>query len=182
MTQIKVNTSVIHILEINNEMSKSKFNLLSWMCVLFYSSFVCVSAYANVYFQTTDNQHSCVRGPLRECRSIRSGASGLSYYCTPLVCISVLIGLLAVWRHNKPKTKIKVMVTSFRTIISKKTGTKCSIYVYYSDSCACVYKQSYAFPSSSILVHIHRHCHVYCLCMSYTYTHVFCVLSSSCET
>jgi len=54
---------------------------------------------------TTTKQHSCVRSPLQECRSIRSGASGLSYYCTPLVCISDVIGLPAVWRHNKPKTK-----------------------------------------------------------------------------
>ena len=30
-------------------------------------------------------------------------ASGLPYYCAPLVCISAVIGLLAVWRHNKPK-------------------------------------------------------------------------------
>ena len=36
---------------------------------------------------------------------IRSGASGLPYYCAPFVCISIVIGLLAVWRHNKPKTK-----------------------------------------------------------------------------
>ena len=38
-------------------------------------------------------------------RSIRSGASGLPYYCAPLVCVSDVIELLAVWRHNKPKTK-----------------------------------------------------------------------------
>jgi len=50
-------------------------------------------------------QYPYVRGPLRECRSIRSGASGLPFYCAPLVCISVVIELLAVWRHNKPKTK-----------------------------------------------------------------------------
>ena len=30
-----------------------KINLFSFMCVLFYSSFVCISAYANVYFKTT---------------------------------------------------------------------------------------------------------------------------------
>jgi len=54
---------------------------------------------------STSKQHSCVRGPLRECRSIRSGASGLPYYCTPLVFISAVIGLLVVWRHNKPKIK-----------------------------------------------------------------------------
>jgi len=33
----------------------------------------------------------------KKCHSIRSGASGLPYYCTPLVCISAVIGLLAVW-------------------------------------------------------------------------------------
>ena len=54
---------------------------------------------------TTSIQHSYVQGPLREYCSIRSGASGLPYYCAPLVCISAVIGLLAVWPHHKPKTK-----------------------------------------------------------------------------
>ena len=36
---------------------------------------------------------------------IRSGASGLTYYCAPLVCVSDVMELQAVWRHNKPKTK-----------------------------------------------------------------------------
>ena len=30
-----------------------EINLLLFMCVLFYSSFVCISVYANVYFKTT---------------------------------------------------------------------------------------------------------------------------------
>ena len=54
---------------------------------------------------STSKHHKCVPGPLRECCSIWSGASGLPDYWTPLVCISAVIGLLAVWRHNKPKTK-----------------------------------------------------------------------------
>jgi len=54
---------------------------------------------------TTNENHTHVRGPLRECRSIRSGASGLPYYCAPLVCVSAVIDSLTVWRHNKPKTK-----------------------------------------------------------------------------
>jgi len=41
------------------------------------------------------------------CHSIRSGASRLPYYCTPLVCVSEVLELLAVWRHNNPKTKKK---------------------------------------------------------------------------
>jgi len=57
--------------------------------------------YANVYVK----KYSRVRCPLRECRSIRSGASGLPYYCAPLARISAVMELLAVWRHNKPKTK-----------------------------------------------------------------------------
>jgi len=43
----------------------------------------------------------------RESRSIRSGASGLPYYCAPPVCISAVIELPAVWRHNKPKPNPK---------------------------------------------------------------------------
>jgi len=31
---------------------KSKLNLIELICVLFYSSFVCMSAYANVFFTT----------------------------------------------------------------------------------------------------------------------------------
>jgi len=73
--------------------------LLLWLCVLFYSSFVytCVCIFLDI------------QSPLRECRSIRSGASGLPYYCAPLVCISAVIGLLAVWRHNKPKPKNQML-------------------------------------------------------------------------
>jgi len=50
-------------------------------------------------------QNKTNKGPLRECRSIRSGASGLPYYCAPLVCVSDIMESLAVWRHNKPKNQ-----------------------------------------------------------------------------
>jgi len=53
--------------------------------------------------------HFQVQGPLRECRSImiRSGFCGLPSYCAPLVCVPDISGVLAVWRHNKPKTNKK---------------------------------------------------------------------------
>jgi len=54
---------------------------------------------------------------LRECRSIRSGASGLPYYYTPIVCISVVFELLAVWRYNNPKTENQKFVSSFVNMI-----------------------------------------------------------------
>jgi len=56
----------------------------------------------------SSKQHSCVRGPLWECCLIWSDASALPSYCTPLVCISAEIGLLAVCQHNKPKTKNQI--------------------------------------------------------------------------
>jgi len=55
-----------------------------WMCVLFYFCFVCLHVYAYAF---------------------KSGASGLPYYCAPLVCISEVIELLAVWWHYKTKTR-----------------------------------------------------------------------------
>ena len=72
--------------------------LLFYLCVLSYFSFMytCICVFLRI------------KSPLRECRSIRSGASGLPYYCAPLVCVSVVMELLAVWRHNKPKTKNQV--------------------------------------------------------------------------
>jgi len=45
---------------------------------------------------TTSKQHKYVRGPLQKCRSIRSGASGLPYYCAPLVRVSAVIDSLPV--------------------------------------------------------------------------------------
>jgi len=33
------------------------------------------------------------------------GASGLPYYCAPLVCIPAVLGVLAVWQHINPNTK-----------------------------------------------------------------------------
>jgi len=77
--------------------------------LMYYYAFVLCSIprlFVNLRMRmSTTLQHSCVQGPLRECHSIQSGASGLAYYCTPLVCISVVIELLAVWWHDKPNTK-----------------------------------------------------------------------------
>jgi len=66
-----------------------------FMYVCFLLSFFCLYIRVCVCLQ--------IQGPLRECRSILSSASGLPYYCAPLVCVPAVIGLLAVWRYNKPK-------------------------------------------------------------------------------
>ena len=46
----KKNHTII-MLNMNNDY-KSKLNLLWSICILFYSSFICISAYANVFFTT----------------------------------------------------------------------------------------------------------------------------------
>ena len=61
--------------------------------VLFY--FFCVCIWLQI-------QH---KDPLQECHSIRLGSCGMIYYCAPLVRMPDVIGVLAVWRHNKPKKK-----------------------------------------------------------------------------
>jgi len=65
-----------------------------WICVLFYSSFVCPCVYA---YDFKFKVH---------CGSaLEPGASKLPYYCAPRVCVPAVLGGLAVCRHNKPKTK-----------------------------------------------------------------------------
>jgi len=60
------------------------------MCVVFYSSFVCISAYANVYFKTT----------LREC--LRAGLPpGFPSTAPPPVRVSAVLGTLDVWITKK---------------------------------------------------------------------------------
>jgi len=65
----------------HTDISKVTLKLLFCLCVLFYSSFV------YVFLQ--------IQSPLRECCSIRSGASRLPYYCALLVCVPAVLGLLA---------------------------------------------------------------------------------------
>ena len=81
--------------------------LLFCLCVLSYSSFLYTCVCVFLHFQS----------PLQECHSIRSSASGLPYYCAPLACVSDVMELLAVWRHNKPKTKN--LYTGLRTTPSQ---------------------------------------------------------------
>jgi len=75
--------------------------------------------YANVNVK----KYSCVWGPLREYRSIRTGASGLPCYCAPLVCVSEVIELLAVCWYYKPNTKTVHVYTAVCTWHARTTHT-----------------------------------------------------------
>ena len=96
--------------------------ILLCLCVWFFSSFV--------------NTCICVllhkKSPLRRCRSIQSGASGLPYYCAPLVCacVSDVMELLAVWQHNKQKTKGGTYKNGGRMVRSSKVARKRLARIY----------------------------------------------------
>jgi len=63
-----------------------------WMCVLFCLSFVWlhVCAYVSKF-------------KVHYGSAFEPGASGLPYYCTPLVCIPAVPSAIAVWQHNQKK-------------------------------------------------------------------------------
>jgi len=89
-----------------HDVFESKLNLLWCICVLFYSSFVCTSAYANVYFKTICEclrQINTRRSEVHCGSAIEPGGSGLPYNCTPPVCAPYVLGALAVWWVSKKK-------------------------------------------------------------------------------
>ena len=75
-----------------------------------------------------------IQSPLRKCCSIQSGASGLPYYCAPLVCVSAVMELLAVWRHNKPKTKNQTSKGLWDFDVFPQTGSSSSNFFTSSSS------------------------------------------------
>jgi len=66
------------------------------MCVLFYSSFVCISAYANVYFKTTILKQN-IKIILIAGVPSSQVLPGFRITAPPTVCIPDVIGVLAVW-------------------------------------------------------------------------------------
>jgi len=109
-------------------------------------------------------------------------------------CPRRCLGFWCTWRarcvaaFNNQKKMPDVLLLFLR--IHYMSLTRCSCYthdpahmsillfyrhVYNSNSCVCVSKHVYAFPSSAILLHIYRHLHMYSWFMFYTYTHVFVV-------
>jgi len=84
------------------------------MCVVFFSSSVCISAYAYVYFKTTiiKQNRKIILLPNNihvsevHCGSaVRFGQALLGFLITapPSVCVPEVIGVLAVWISNQKK-------------------------------------------------------------------------------
>jgi len=79
-------------------------NLLFFMCILFYSSFVCIYAYANVYFKTTITKQHIKKILIA---GVPSSQALLGYLITapPSVCVPDVTGVLSVWIKNQKKKK-----------------------------------------------------------------------------
>jgi len=82
------------------------------MFVLFYSSFVCISAFTNVYFKTTIIQQN-IKIILIAGVPSSQALSGFLITAPPSVCVSAVLVSLAVWIQN-PKKKCPVRFPSFR--------------------------------------------------------------------
>jgi len=86
MTKIKINCNSNQHKQyksqnLTSDLFPFKIILLLSMCLLLYFSFVCISAYANVYFKTTITKHE----NNTNCGSVfEPGAPGLPYYCTSI--------------------------------------------------------------------------------------------------
>ena len=93
---------------------KTKDSLTVWRHIKPTTKKVCISVYANVYLKTTIIKQNIkiillqnnIHVSEDHCGNVvRFGQALPGVLLTPLVCISVVIGLLPVWRDNKPKTE-----------------------------------------------------------------------------
>ena len=72
------------------------------MCVLFYSSIVCICAYANVYFKTPIIKQNTKIILIAGVPS-RQALPGFLITAPPSVCVPDVIGVLAVWIQKQNK-------------------------------------------------------------------------------
>jgi len=81
-----------------------KINLSLFMCVLFFSSFVFISAYANVYFKTTIIKPN-IKIILTAGVPASQALPGFLITAPPSLCVSAFLCALAVWIQNREKKK-----------------------------------------------------------------------------
>ena len=84
------------------------------MCFLFYSSFVCISAYANVYFKTSIVKQN-IKTILIAGVPSSQALPGFLITAPPSVCVPDVIGAPAVW-IQKPKKKEICISTIVRSL------------------------------------------------------------------
>jgi len=87
-------------------------NLSFFMCVLFYSSFVCITAYANVYFKTAiikQNTKTILIVGVPSSQAL----PGFLITASPSVCVPDVIGVLAVWIQKQNKKKSTPRYSTF---------------------------------------------------------------------
>ena len=81
-----------------------------------------------LYLHTHKSLQNNIHVSKVHCRSaFKPGASGLPYYFTPPVCVPVVIGGLAVWRHNNNKKNSScTLKCGFLGFITTNKQTECT--------------------------------------------------------
>ena len=86
------------------------------MCVLFYASFVCIPAYANVCFPTSII-HQNIKITLIEGVPSSQALPGYLITAPPSVCVPTVIGVLAVWIQHPKKRKSSIVLLRGRILM-----------------------------------------------------------------
>jgi len=104
---------------------QSKINLFWCICVLFYSSFVCIPAYADVYFKTTIIKHN-IKTILNAGVPSSQALPGFLIAVPPSVCVPEVIGVLTVPLHLQPHNHFRAIQRerNFCSIVFPKYSTQ----------------------------------------------------------
>ena len=81
--------------------------MVLFMCIFFYSSFVCMSACAHVYFKTTISKQNL---KIILIAGVPSSQALLGFLITapPSVCVPAVLGVLAVWIQTPKRKKFQL--------------------------------------------------------------------------
>jgi len=105
---MKCQNQTLHLLQF-------KINMVLFMCVFFYLSFVCMSACADVYFKTIilkPNLKIILIAGVPSSQAL----PGFLITAPPSVCVPAVLGVLAVWIQNQ-KEKNSSLVSRFKYMI-----------------------------------------------------------------
>ena len=102
---------------------QSKMHLLWCMCVLFYWSFVCIPAYANMYFKTTITKQNITIILIVGVPSSQA-LPGFLITTPPSMYAPEVIGVLAVWIPNQKKKTTRLVQWLSWIFVQERKGER----------------------------------------------------------
>ena len=138
-----------------------KINLSFFMCVLFYLSFVCISAYANVYFKTTIIKQN-IKIILIAGVPSSQALPGFRITAPPSACVPAVLVTLAVWiqNHNKNKNKRRELLSIMGAVICLLRGCRGQSPNVHCHKSISTHNRDVQFIQLSVFISLlHQSCH-----------------------